>query len=149
MSAPVERLLAMLPNAKRNGRGWMARCPAHDDRKASLRIAVTRDGRVLIHCHARCPTEAVVAGLGLEMSDLGPGGSEEGEWTPYGPAVETYDYVDETGRLLFQVCRTANKQFPCRRPDPKAKRRRRNPVPARRSPGPIRCRGISTRCRRR
>jgi AAA domain len=31
--------------------------------------------------------------------------------------VATYDYTDEAGELLFQVCRTADKQFPQRRPD--------------------------------
>ncbi len=45
MTAPVERLLAKLPGAKRNGRGWMARCPAHDDRRPSLSIAQGTDGR--------------------------------------------------------------------------------------------------------
>jgi RecA-family ATPase len=31
--------------------------------------------------------------------------------------VATYDYTDEDGALLFQVCRTADKNFPQRRPD--------------------------------
>ncbi len=47
---PIERLLAKLPSAKRNGRGWMARCPAHDDRRPSLSIgrqmgSTGREGR--------------------------------------------------------------------------------------------------------
>jgi hypothetical protein len=33
------------------------------------------------------------------------------------PFVATYDYYDEDGKLLFQVCRTADKEFPQRRPD--------------------------------
>jgi hypothetical protein len=33
------------------------------------------------------------------------------------PFVAVYDYFDENGKLLFQVCRTADKQFPQRRPD--------------------------------
>src|SRR6516225_5854431 len=32
------------------------------------------------------------------------------------PFVAVYDYVDESGNLLFQVCRKANKEFPQRRP---------------------------------
>ena len=31
--------------------------------------------------------------------------------------IATYDYVDENGALLFQVCRTADKTFPQRRPN--------------------------------
>lgn len=67
---PVELILSKLPDAKPNGSGWMARCPAHDDGRASLSVAVGDDGRVLIHCHAGCTTEAVVAGLGLTLADL-------------------------------------------------------------------------------
>lgn len=33
--------------------------------------------------------------------------------------IATYDYVDENGELLFQVCRRADKSFPQRRPDGK------------------------------
>jgi RecA-family ATPase len=32
------------------------------------------------------------------------------------PFTAIYDYVDESGNLLFQVCRKANKEFPQRRP---------------------------------
>src|SRR6266446_789094 len=35
------------------------------------------------------------------------------------PFVAVYDYVDESGELLFQVCRKSNKDFPQRRPDGK------------------------------
>jgi hypothetical protein len=42
-------------------------------------------------------------------------------WTPHGPAIAVYPYVDESGVVLFEVCRTADKQFPQRRPDPTAK----------------------------
>src|ERR1700687_1003875 len=31
--------------------------------------------------------------------------------------VATYDYCDERGELLFQVCRNEQKEFPQRRPD--------------------------------
>jgi hypothetical protein len=33
---PVERLLAKLPDAMKTAKGWAARCPAHEDRRASL-----------------------------------------------------------------------------------------------------------------
>ena len=35
--------------------------------------------------------------------------------------IATYDYVDETNTLLFQVCRKAGKKFSQRRPDGKGK----------------------------
>lgn len=34
------------------GGGWMARCPAHEDRIPSLSTHDTDDGKVLVRCHA-------------------------------------------------------------------------------------------------
>jgi putative DNA primase/helicase len=55
---------------RQNGSKWVAHCPAHDDRVASLCIAEGKDGRVLLKCHAGCRTAAVVAALGLDLRDL-------------------------------------------------------------------------------
>jgi hypothetical protein len=51
-------------------RGWSARCPAHDDQRNSLSLAIGHDGRVLVHCFAGCPPAAVVREAGLELRDL-------------------------------------------------------------------------------
>jgi hypothetical protein len=51
-------------------RGWMVRCPAHDDRSPSLRIGVGDDGRVLVYCFAGCATEDVLRCAGLTFADL-------------------------------------------------------------------------------
>ncbi len=67
---PVERLLEKLPDAKRNGKGWSCRCPAHDDRRASLSIGEGDDGRVLVRCHAGCSVDAVCKAVGLRPADL-------------------------------------------------------------------------------
>jgi putative DNA primase/helicase len=45
--------------AKKNGAGWLAKCPAHDDNRASLSIGEGRDGRVLVRCHAGCDVDTV------------------------------------------------------------------------------------------
>ena len=49
---------------------WMARCPAHDDRSASLHISEGKGDIVLIHCFAGCPPLAVLRALGLTWSDV-------------------------------------------------------------------------------
>jgi 5S rRNA maturation endonuclease (ribonuclease M5) len=101
----------------------MARCPAHDDGKASLSVGPGQDQPVVIHCHAGCERDDILAKLGLTWADLCSEQVEKlrEEWTPYGPAVSIYDYIDEQGTLLFQVLRTVDKQFPARRPDAAAK----------------------------
>lgn len=73
---PVELVLSKLPDAKRNGKGWAARCPAHDDNRPSLSVAKSDAGGALVHCHAGCTPEAIVAGLGLKLADLMPAQAE-------------------------------------------------------------------------
>jgi hypothetical protein len=70
--SPVEALLARLDGVRKSGRGWMARCPAHPDRHASLSIGEGTGGAALIHCHACCPVDAVLGAIGLTPSDLFP-----------------------------------------------------------------------------
>ena len=43
-------------------RGWICRCPAHDDHHPSLSIA-ERDGKVLIKCWGGCGQDPVLDGL--------------------------------------------------------------------------------------
>jgi len=69
---PVELVLSRLPDAKRNGRGWVALCPVHEDRRPSLSICEGGDGRALLCCHAGCSNEAIVKTLGLTLRDLMP-----------------------------------------------------------------------------
>jgi hypothetical protein len=97
---------------KREGNGFKAKCPAHEDIQASLSISEGADGRVLLYCHAGCTVEQVVSKLGLTLADLFPRtGNDRGK------IVATYEYPDEHGDLLFQVVRFDPKDFKQRRPD--------------------------------
>jgi hypothetical protein len=69
---PLSQLLQRLELVKKSGSGFSARCPVHDDHSPSLSIKEGDDGRVLVHCHAGCPPQEVVAALGLTMPDLFP-----------------------------------------------------------------------------
>ncbi|MGI8830542.1 MAG: AAA family ATPase [Candidatus Limnocylindria bacterium] len=69
-SEPVARLLSRLDGIRRNGSGWMARCPAHADRQASLSVTAGDDGRALLYCHAGCNVEAVTTAAGIATADL-------------------------------------------------------------------------------
>ncbi|HKI43100.1 MAG TPA: toprim domain-containing protein, partial [Mycobacterium sp.] len=68
-----ERLVDVLrdhgSHVNANGTRAVAQCPAHNDGRPSLSITGI-DGQVLIHCHAGCPTEAVVEAVNLGMADL-------------------------------------------------------------------------------
>jgi hypothetical protein len=101
---------------RRNGRHTRLLCPAHDDHDPSLDVAEGDDGRPLVCCRSHgCTWDAICEAIGWERNASHNG---DGEWTPRGPAVAVYRYEDESGQHLFDVCRTASKDFPARRPDP-------------------------------
>lgn len=117
---PVERLLARLPDAKQVGKNWSARCPAHEDRRASLSVAEGDDGKALVKCHAGCKVDVICAALNLTVMDLMPTANTLP--TPIKSIakpriVALYGYRDETGNVLFQVVRFDPKDFRQRRPD--------------------------------
>jgi len=63
----VEAVLSHLRGVKRCARGWVARCPAHDDREPSLSVA-DEGGKVLLHCFAGCTFAEIVAALRHETA---------------------------------------------------------------------------------
>ncbi len=111
---PIQAVLSRLAGVRASNGGYEARCPAHDDRHASLSVARGDDGRVLLHCHAGCAPVAVCQALGLRMGDLFPP-SNNGDGL--GRILATYDYRNAAGELLFQVVRFEGKEFRQRRPD--------------------------------
>ncbi|HEX05475.1 MAG TPA: toprim domain-containing protein [Bacteroidetes bacterium] len=54
--------------SERDGKGT-ARCPAHDDRHASLSFCRGDDGKLLVKCHAGCEFGDIMHALGLEQTD--------------------------------------------------------------------------------
>jgi len=116
-TAALDNILTRLEGVKGDGASYQARCPAHDDRVASLSISRGEDGRALVHCHAGCSTEAVLQAVGLKMVDLFPARQGTGDGGGGCRRAATYDYVDAAGELLYQVVRFEPKTFRQRRPN--------------------------------
>ncbi|MGI8778249.1 MAG: DUF3631 domain-containing protein [Acidimicrobiales bacterium] len=131
----LERLEAADCRPRRTGSSpwWSARCPAHDDTNPSLGVKVGDEDQVVVVCQAGCDFDSIVAALKLAPSDFfttngngdGNGRDDVDEWTPAGPAVATYRYVDVEGRVVFGVARTAEKAFRQWQPDPTTRSGRR------------------------
>jgi hypothetical protein len=69
----IETLLSKLEKVKRTGQGrWMACCPSHPDKNASLSLGEKVDGRILLHCFAGCGTDEVLGAIGLTIEALFP-----------------------------------------------------------------------------
>jgi len=95
-------------HGRESGGGWMARCPAHDDKDPSLSLR-DANGKVLAHCHAGCDQQTVIQAL--KALGLWP------EREQQRVIAATYDYTDGAGQMLYQVVRTEPKGFYQRRPD--------------------------------
>ena len=100
----LEDVLEALDDVRVRGGYYQARCPAHDDRRASLQVSERDDHSIGLYCHAGCSFVEVVAALGVPMSAL-MGEQEE----------VVYTYSDEHGRPLYDVIRQPGKEFPVRR----------------------------------
>jgi hypothetical protein len=113
-----QQIAETLGKARHVGNEWLGLCPCHDDHNASLSVT-QKNGKLLVTCRAGCEQTAVIAALkqrGL-WSGARDRNQDRREYYKGRQIVAVYDYQDEDGRLLFQVCRTDDKQFPQRRPD--------------------------------
>lgn len=66
----VLHILHRLRNVRRSRSGWIARCPAHQDRSPSLAVSEGNRGRILLHCFSGCSVEAICCAVQIKLSDL-------------------------------------------------------------------------------
>jgi putative DNA primase/helicase len=116
VNLPCSEVLTYFPEAKKAGRSWLARCPGPNhqrgDSRPSLSILPISDSSVFLHCFCGCRLPDIVRAAGLPRKDRAPMQQVKRR------VVATYDYRDETGKLIFQVQRTDPKGFWQRRPHP-------------------------------
>lgn len=76
MTDPVAKVVSALESARchprKAGRHYSARCPGHEDVKASLSISRGDDGRAVLFCHAGCSVKQIREALNLSIDDLIP-----------------------------------------------------------------------------
>jgi hypothetical protein len=133
MSALDQLARALDPKAKRARNGsWSCRCPAHEDKHASLSLSV-KDGRLLWRCHSGCSQEDVQAELqkrgllgkvngGDHAAKPRTKADQSDDWRPIMPVPEgtaepafthpaygkpslIWTYRDPDSRVLFHVAR--------------------------------------------
>jgi len=101
------------PRQLANGQ-WLAHCPAHDDRHASLSVT-ERDGRILLNCFAGCTVDAICAALGITVKDL----RTEVSPKDFERRI-TYEVRDPNGTLIAvheRIEHNGKKTFVWRHPD--------------------------------
>jgi hypothetical protein len=90
----VEVILARLTGIqKQKSNEWIALCPGHEDHDPSLLVTRCDDGKVLVHCRAKCFTPMVLRALHLTLADL------------HADIQAVFDYHRADGTLAYQIVR--------------------------------------------
>lgn len=114
----AEDVASKLDKPQRTQTGWLACCPAHQDKTPSLSIDDGANEKILVKCFAGCTQQEVVAALRV----VGAWPEYEQEIAPRSNqklnVVETYNYIDQHSELVFQVLRLDPKDFRQRTPKP-------------------------------
>jgi len=109
--ADFNTFIQAFPDAKEKPYGsnqWLCKCPAHDDKKASLSIKddTSNTGKILIHCQAGCSTENVLAAVGKTMIDIQPEREKKRQLQKWEQnLVAEYRYTDREGAYLYSKLR--------------------------------------------
>lgn len=100
-----------LLNGKPAGKNqYNARCPAHDDQHASLRISTADPDKVLVYCHAGCSVDDVVAAVGKTIADMYINAQAKQKGRKDQPEA-VYHYMDVSGKVRLEKHRMVGKQF--------------------------------------
>ena len=128
-----EEIIGRFNVVRNNNDKCMCRCPAHNDRIASLSITYNRaDKKTLMKCGAGCETNDVLECVGLSISDLFDETLEEKEKFNYKDGFKSYNdiirylkenpigtdeisniykFKDENGKIVYLKIRTKEKKF--------------------------------------
>lgn len=69
----VDQFLDRLERVRETGsNAWVAYCPSHEDRVASLSVGIGREGQILVHCHTGCAPDRIVAAADCTLAELYP-----------------------------------------------------------------------------
>lgn len=74
MNDHCQLILSRLDGVRGREPKWMAKCPAHEDRHASLSIRLNDNGKVAIHCFTGCSGRDIMRAINLGLSALYPDG---------------------------------------------------------------------------
>lgn len=124
--------IARFENPRKTTRGFVAKCPSHEDKQASLSMTEGSDGQILVKCFAGCTFDNIASALGLTAKDFFPeknGASQTYRQQPAprklaSPKPEAqgepkteyriereYSYCDMFGNEVYQALRLVPKSF--------------------------------------
>lgn len=116
MAENIYQFLSLFQGVKQTGEHqYICRCPAHNDKTASLSIHDDTDasGKILLSCHAGCATADILAEVGKTWNDIMP--TKEEEQKPLKSwqidLEAEYRYTDADGNYLYSKLRYKGKRI--------------------------------------
>ncbi|MBU3111976.1 phage/plasmid primase, P4 family [Clostridium lacusfryxellense] len=112
-------ILSKFKSVKKKGKGYIAICPAHPDKEASLSLwHDVSEGKTVLTCHAGCEISDILDAAGLKISDLFDRSLPVGDYDSRFERI--YQYQSSNGNVLFEKVRfkateTKKKNFTQRR----------------------------------
>ena len=131
----LNEFLSRLNGVKRYNGYYMAMCPVHNTKDSSMKVCSGNDGRILIDCKYGCETSDILDRMRLTFADLFPDQhsitaasrdfkkieqppkKQPKQWQQRGKIVASYEYRDDSGRLLAVKDRYEPKFMSWRHPD--------------------------------
>jgi len=102
----LEDLATHFDGVRLNGRGFQARCPAHQDRSPSLTVARGETGW-LVKCHAGCKFLDIAAAAGLAPLAFKFGGASSSRSASIGSPLaarrKLREMIEETRRIPYRL----------------------------------------------
>ena len=66
----IERILERLEGVANSGEQYRAKCPSHQGSSQNLYLKETKEGMVLLFCHAGCSAGEVLEAIDMKLSDI-------------------------------------------------------------------------------
>lgn len=108
----ASEFVSHIHGVRQSGGGYIGHCPAHDDQRQSLSFT-DGDKGLIVKCFAGCHVKDITAAIGVPLKELFANGHQPRQKQ----IINTYDYCDEQGTLLYQAVRFVPKDFQQRQPD--------------------------------
>ena len=105
-------VLSRLDDVRRSGRGFVARCPAHPDRRPSLSVRARDGGGVLLYCFGGCRYGEILRALGVESGPADPRASRPTSVLALGLRIaRSQRWADPLNREHMAVARAIRKSY--------------------------------------
>src|SRR5947208_12918780 len=94
VDSPLEMVLSRLKGVRTSRHGWLACCPAHNDREPSLSIGLGDERHILLKCFAGCSLERIVEAMDMTIAELFPDALSVSDTQPEKTQRKKLDLVD-------------------------------------------------------